>query len=337
MNNKVFGWMLVVLLLIPQVGFTGTISAKVNTDNGASTREDRMDPDVWWTSGTFHIDSSAEATDPKGTATDVDRWPAAGFRNKNLLPVNVVPPVPGSDNAPASGTGADFSASAATSPGGSAWGYSWGSAYLDTTLINEYEMNVHAYGFATLLVNDNAQSAASITDPGVMGWSDNEDHTLISDWRMASGTEINVEQSPYGTANAKFKVDSFLDLNNDSIIDQLFWSVEIGWIDDLKVMDVFLGPDVFIYDGRSKASLLAQLDSFWIRPGDFNVTSDFLVPFAYTVSTGSPGSIGYTFNVSGSADAQSVPEPSTLTLLGCGAGLLAFVLRKRKGVNATHG
>lgn len=325
-SRAVYVASLLVALLIWQPSSTSvasTISAKVSTGAGASHKTDRQDPDVWWTSGTFHIDSSAEAQDAGGKVSDADRWPAAGFRDKALLGL-VAPVVPGTQIAPASGTGADFSASAATSPGSSAWGWGWGSAYLDTTLIDEYEMNVEAYAFATIGVNDKAEAAASIVDPFTMGWDDAESHSLIFDWTLPGGSELLAPTDSMGWSEAWYGASSYLDFGSDSSIDQLFWSWEVSIDKGSPYMSLDLGPGVYLYDGRSVAELLAELESFWLSDTHFLAPTDFMASFAYDIMADEPGSVSFSFDVHGGARIQAVPEPATA--VASSLALAVFIL-----------
>lgn len=326
-----------------------TITAKVNTNNGASSDDDRQDPDVWWTGGTFVIDTTANATDPGGTMSAATRWPAAGTLPKAGLLVDVNPTtagpggtsiIPGGNFAPASGAAPDYAASGVKSPRGTAWGYSYGYAYLDTTLVDEYEMNVHAYAFGTLFVNDNGKAGATITDPFRFGWDDTENHTLISGWNMQPGTEVVVDQvgPELGSAEAGFTVTSNLDLYDSGgqlQTSQLFWrlSVSADSTGD-RAVDLALGDDVFLFGNPLAGQELidfitSEISSHRISDGWLSVSSPTLFPFAYTASTGAPGYIDYSYEVEGFADARAVPTPPTVALLGLG-GLAIFFLRRRK-------
>jgi hypothetical protein len=327
----------------------GTITAKVNTNNGASSADDRQDPDVWWTGGDFAILTNANATDPGGTVSAATNWPAAGVLPKAGLLVNVDPTtagaggtsiIPGSDLAPASGAAADYAASGAKSPRGFAWGYSYGYAYLDTTLVDEYEMNVHAYGFGTLFVNDNGNANARITDPFRFGWDDTESHTLISSWNMQPGTEVVVDQvaPELGSAEAGFTVTSNLGIYNSAgelQISQLFWRLIVS-ADSTggRVVDVILGDDVFLFGNPLAGQdlidfITSEISANWISDGLLSVSTATLFPFAYTASTGAPGYIDYTYDVMGFAVVRAVPAPPTMELLAFGSLAILFVRRRK--------
>jgi len=170
-------------------------------------------------------------------------------------------------------------------------------------------MKVYAQAFAGG-DDDNAKGFAHIEDPAIIRWNDHEDHTLLFRWALKPDTNIDVGSDPH--CRAGFYAESRLDLDNDGHFDQLFFSVTMGYDSDKALADpngdgrtvyVHLGPGVFIDDGRSVDALKDQLEALFTAPGKLDLPSESAIPFAYTVSTGAPGSLAYTYDLECDASA----------------------------------
>ena len=282
-----------------------TVTATVTADDGApkpGAKEDYLNPWVLTNDeGDFFIYTEAlwwkgnKTNCPKSSA----RWPASNKRAKNKLKTTA-PKVTGSDDNPMTSSNADYAEAGIDHTVAKA--YSYGTAHTDEDpWPDEYRMQVHAYAVRTVGCKCNAESSAKITDPMLVAWNDSGNHTLIFNWRMRSGTEIAVGPDPNASAGARSIRDSYLDVDNDGTLDQLFWSAQMGWVNGRSIVDVELGPGIFIYDGRSESSVEAELEALFSEAGQFELAREFSVPFAYTFSADGPGSLAYTYDLNGEA------------------------------------
>lgn len=318
----------VALLLLAPSGGSATINAKATAGWTTDSQDKDMDPDVSSTKGTFVIETAAQATDNTGAMVSArNRWPAAGGRNKALL-LKTRPVLQGTDANPKSGQHPDYAESGAVK----IWsrGYAYGLGYLDEFWIDEYEFKAHAFA-AGSAGRHTGFGEATITDPDIFAWSDDDSHTLISSFTLHESM-VQAEPNPEGYSRAGIQFVSSLDLDNDGGFDQLFWSLRIEINQGVPLLDLTLGDGVFLDGGATEVSVERLLGTFYSSEEGFRVPGDMTIPFAYAVSARpGGGAVALDLNNRTYADVGSVPE-SANTLI-----LMALALAAAVGIGDQRG
>jgi hypothetical protein len=321
------------MALLPLAFTTSALarSASVRIGSTFHVSDERVDPDFGWYLPTAYEESAAFAGDTAEQSISAsNRWPATGTHNLFMMGGDSPP---GSDEEPASGVGNHYAASGVVTPSESSRAYSFGYTYgYGSQGMGTWRMSLHGFAWADSADQQHGGTSARVVDPGsTVFWSDTEDHTVVMHWYDV-GARIQLEETRLSSAEAGFRIESHLDLDNDGSVDQLFWAAEAAWTDGANAASFELGPDVYQGSGPAELATGGYLAGKWKGPGDFCIGCPppgspdpglLSATFCYPVSTGSPGSIAYTVDGYAWARIEPVPEPTTLLFLAL-AGFLTL-------------
>lgn len=263
-----------------------TITATAHSTTTSALDDDEEDPDVWWTSGNYLIDADATVTHRSlGVFHDVR---TSGSHTKSSLPTSLPGfPITKADDGP------QF-ANARVTSGTHDVARGTGTAFLNTFLVDEYELSVEAFSRCGLTCRD-AISNATITDPFVMGWTDTDVHTLVWAFNLKSGASVSEGSSVVWRSD--------LDFGNDGSLDQLFFRVEIGTETNYPYpVDLVLGPGVFLGGGQTEAMVEADLAAL-VGPDGWDLPADYPLDIRYATPGGAPGEIAITLDGAATAEA----------------------------------
>jgi len=188
-----------------------------------------------------------------------------------------------------------------------------------------------------------AKGNAKVHDPWLIEWYSPGPWTISAGYELLPGTALNLS----GNSDASgFEVSSssdflsqwYLDFDIDGTPDQLFWSLNINMQSSASsftsAVNLVLGPDVFLDNGKTEQQIESELLSHFDGSGSFSLTSAYNIPATYNVGTLGAGSL----IISGSdfAEAQvaggasTVPEPPSIGLLLLGIMGIVFLPRRGK-------
>jgi hypothetical protein len=201
-----------------------------------------------------------------------------------------------------------------------AWtpGYIWGTLDWDTwagARGNPAAQECNSYG------------NSYIKDPTQVGWDGAGTYELILEVTLDSGSGVGTV--PYGSAG--FESSSWLDLDDDGVFDQLFWSLEYGR-DAVSgpYVDFALGPNVYLTDGMTEEEIESTISSMWSDDYNLLLTDDVVFAAGYTINATEAGTLSFDFDASAGAS-QAIPEPGMLMLVSVAGVALALIRRHEAG------